>query len=315
MGGQAVVISEQPALVETLFAHVRITTYAIYIPNDAARHKNTRGYAVSGFVTIDRSIWDHQIFVPSAMTEREAWIWMISRASWAGTTHRIGSEIVDVKRGSFMVTLREMQSAFMWGSDKKVRNFLKKLEKSGMLTGESVGQRNARKTHVTICNYDEYQSAGRSKDAAKTHEGRTEDAVKEQGNKVTKEEANASLSPSVQKKASTAGSRISEDWALSKHLVEWALTEGAPNDLVRTEAAKFKDYWIGVAGAKGRKANWDATWRNWIRKAIADQKPRLTAINGGNNAKANFDTNHREYARLVGTGQIKRNPIPDDPFA
>ena len=27
----------------------------------------------------------------------------------------------------------------------------------------------------------------------------------------------------------------------------------------------FKDYWVSVAGAKGIKANWDATWRNWIR--------------------------------------------------
>ena len=27
----------------------------------------------------------------------------------------------------------------------------------------------------------------------------------------------------------------------------------------------FKDYWVSVPGAKGVKANWDATWRNWIR--------------------------------------------------
>ena len=27
----------------------------------------------------------------------------------------------------------------------------------------------------------------------------------------------------------------------------------------------FKDYWVSVAGAKGIKADWFATWRNWIR--------------------------------------------------
>jgi hypothetical protein len=27
----------------------------------------------------------------------------------------------------------------------------------------------------------------------------------------------------------------------------------------------FKDYWVSVAGAKGVKADWFATWRNWIR--------------------------------------------------
>lgn len=27
----------------------------------------------------------------------------------------------------------------------------------------------------------------------------------------------------------------------------------------------FKDYWVSVAGAKGVKLDWFATWRNWIR--------------------------------------------------
>ncbi|WP_259462527.1 hypothetical protein [Corynebacterium diphtheriae] len=29
----------------------------------------------------------------------------------------------------------------------------------------------------------------------------------------------------------------------------------------------FVDYWRGVPGARGRKRDWNATWRNWIRKA------------------------------------------------
>ena len=31
----------------------------------------------------------------------------------------------------------------------------------------------------------------------------------------------------------------------------------------------FKDYWVSVAGAKGVKADWTATWRNWIRNQKA----------------------------------------------
>ena len=27
----------------------------------------------------------------------------------------------------------------------------------------------------------------------------------------------------------------------------------------------FKDYWVSVAGAKGVKLDWSATWRNWVR--------------------------------------------------
>ena len=29
---------------------------------------------------------------------------------------------------------------------------------------------------------------------------------------------------------------------------------------------QFKDYWAGVAGSKGTKLDWFATWRNWVRK-------------------------------------------------
>jgi hypothetical protein len=29
--------------------------------------------------------------------------------------------------------------------------------------------------------------------------------------------------------------------------------------------ARFRDYWIAQPGAKGRKLDWSATWRNWVR--------------------------------------------------
>jgi uncharacterized protein YdaU (DUF1376 family) len=31
----------------------------------------------------------------------------------------------------------------------------------------------------------------------------------------------------------------------------------------------FRDYWVSVAGAKGVKADWTATWRNWVRNQKA----------------------------------------------
>jgi uncharacterized protein YdaU (DUF1376 family) len=33
------------------------------------------------------------------------------------------------------------------------------------------------------------------------------------------------------------------------------------------ELAKFRDYWIAKPGKDGVKRDWDATWRNWVRKA------------------------------------------------
>jgi uncharacterized protein YdaU (DUF1376 family) len=37
----------------------------------------------------------------------------------------------------------------------------------------------------------------------------------------------------------------------------------------------FKDYWVSVAGAKGVKLDWSATWRNWIR----NQKQGVAKVN------------------------------------
>jgi hypothetical protein len=140
---------------------------------------------MSGWISVTRDLWDHSFFSDAEMTEREAWLWMLSKAAWKDTRHRVGQDMIDVPRGSFMVTLREMQGVFMWKSDKRVRTFLKRLEAEGMIGRTTVGTRNAPKTHVTICNYDKFQQDGRTADAPKTHDGRTKDAVKEQDNNIT----------------------------------------------------------------------------------------------------------------------------------
>jgi len=42
----------------------------------------------------------------------------------------------------------------------------------------------------------------------------------------------------------------------------------------RDEHAKFCDYWRAQPGAKGRKSDWPATWRNWMRRAAEDTRTR-----------------------------------------
>ena len=73
--------------------------------------------------------------------------------------------------------------------------------------------------------------------------------------------------------ANTTGSRLPAEWILTRELGEWSMAEcGMTREAVKAEAEKFADYWHGVAGAKGRKADWPATWRNWCRNA----KPATT---------------------------------------
>lgn len=65
------------------------------------------------------------------------------------------------------------------------------------------------------------------------------------------------------------GSRLPDDWVPDEI---FARGEGLTAYEIEREAEKFRDYWRGQAGSKGVKADWHATWRNWVRKAAGDRK-------------------------------------------
>lgn len=47
--------------------------------------------------------------------------------------------------------------------------------------------------------------------------------------------------------------------------MNWARTERPDLDLART-IASFRDFWVAKPGQGGVKLDWDATFRNWVRK-------------------------------------------------
>lgn len=250
---------------------------------------------MSGFITIERDLWKHPVFMPSPMTEREAWMWMLARAAYAGTQHRIGAEVVDVERGSFMATLREMQSAFMWQSDKRVRNFLKKLETHGMLTVLTLGQRNARKTHVTICNYHEYQSLGRSKDAAKTHDGRTGDAVNKQGNKVTRESKDSQRARAVEILSAVVPPTIARAFVTHRDDLKKPMTENAANAMCK----KLEGHHDPGAVLNDSIAN------GWQGIFPEKTKQQFTTLNGGQHGQPASKSQTRMDAFLAGAARAR----------
>lgn len=69
-----------------------------------------------------------------------------------------------------------------------------------------------------------------------------------------------------QKKEPVRGSRLPQGWKPDAELALWASSERPDLDHAR-ELASFRDYWQAVAGAKGVKLDWPATYRNWIRRA------------------------------------------------
>lgn len=66
----------------------------------------------------------------------------------------------------------------------------------------------------------------------------------------------------IEKKKSAT--RLPQDWQPSDEDVQFCRTERSDLDPYKT-GERFRDYWLGVSGAKGRKLDWPATWRNWVR--------------------------------------------------
>lgn len=61
------------------------------------------------------------------------------------------------------------------------------------------------------------------------------------------------------------GSRLPNDWIAPQEYIDFCHAE-RPDLNSNQIALQFKDYWIGVAGSKGVKSDWLATWRNWVRR-------------------------------------------------
>lgn len=76
------------------------------------------------------------------------------------------------------------------------------------------------------------------------------------------------------------GARLPDDWTPNDELNEQMRSERPDIDL-SSELLVFRDYWIAQPGQKGVKADWDATWRNWVRRARPSPRNGLRPIEGG----------------------------------
>ena len=111
---------------------------------------------MSGWGRIERKLFRHPFFPKEPMSQREAWIWMwLVGASWQDRKLPIGLELVDVPRGSFLASNRQLMNQFRWRSINRVQHFLRRLEAAEMIRLDTSGRR----TLITILNYERYQDA------------------------------------------------------------------------------------------------------------------------------------------------------------
>ena len=80
-----------------------------------------------------------------------------------------------------------------------------------------------------------------------------------------REEEKTEEAPSAK---SPRGTALPKNWILPAQWAAWAQGERPDLDPNRV-ADEFRDYWIAKPGKEGRKADWEATWRNWVRNQRA----------------------------------------------
>lgn len=70
------------------------------------------------------------------------------------------------------------------------------------------------------------------------------------------------------KKIQSRGTRLPKDWQPTDEYWHEAklINPNISEARLIQIAAEFRDYWVGLSGAKAAKCDWPATWRNWIRR-------------------------------------------------
>ncbi|WP_208539337.1 hypothetical protein [Algihabitans albus] len=104
---------------------------------------------------------------------------------------------------------------------------------------------------------------------ARTLEGGGSPTVSEAGSSVPPSE---SAPPPTARRVSARGSRLPDDWLPGPQARRTAKEEGLSDAEIDRCADKFRDYWHAQPGARGRKSDWSATWRNWVRREVDEDR-------------------------------------------
>lgn len=122
----------------------------------------------------------------------------------------------------------------------------------------------------------------------------------------SREEKSKPIKSKSRAEAHATATRLPADWSPSPDDVEFCKANRPDLD-ASIVADSFRDYWLAAAGAKGRKQDWPATWRNWVRnekgpqpraspafKTIHDQRAETIAALTGRNRNERTTANERD---------------------
>ena len=184
-------------------------------------------------------------------------LWLLLKANhkdqnWRG---------LEIKRGQIVTSYDSVAKGTSL-TNRKIRTIFDRLD------GTELTRKTTNKYQIiTITNYESYQQDDRQTTGKPSPERHSNDRQPTTNNNVNNDKNEKKVIADA-KKPNSKGIRIPDDWKLTKELGEWAERQGMHEQDILKERDKFIDYWQSVAGAKGVKRDWSATWRNWIRQHL-----------------------------------------------
>lgn len=137
---------------------------------------------MQGWIKIHRDIKNHWLYQEKRQFSKlEAWIDLLMEVNHKDMKVILGSEIIEVKRGQKITSIRKLCDRWNW-SNTKVKQFFQLLEADGMATIKS----DTKKTLITVEKYDFYQCNNDKETTEKRHKSDTK-ATQKHTNKNDKE--------------------------------------------------------------------------------------------------------------------------------
>ena len=123
------------------------------------------------------------------------------------------------------------------------------------------------------------------------------------------QEQSRAAAPPLPPKPAPRAKRLPQDWALPDAWGDWARQERPDWDeatIIRV-GLKFRDYWLG----KGTpRADWQATWRNWVREERGQVKGGAREPTLADRRAANMDAIcGRGNGRTIDAGTMDGTPV------
>lgn len=221
---------------------------------------------MAGWIKLYRDITDHWIWEDKPFDKRSAWIDLILMANHKDNKFVFGNELTEVKRGSFITSVRKLCDKWGW-SNTKVTSFLQVLKNDNMIDYLS----DTKKTVVTIVNYGLYQDINDTETTQKRHENDTETTQKhtnknDKNVKNDKNEKDIADKPQTQKFTPPTLEEI-KDYCIERN-----------NNV---DAERFINFYQakGWMVGKNKMKDWKASVRTWEQKQ-KEFEPQQKVSNG-----------------------------------